>query len=99
MTFPYHFVEMYDNTHTHSVQSSPYATIIRPYTISPFQVPHNQKIKKNMHVFLGSLSDMPAVNTFALYATVAVFINFLFQITAFVALLSLDQRRYEVRIK
>lgn len=40
---------------------------------------------------------MPAVNTFALYATAAVFLDFMFQITAFVALMSLDQQRYENR--
>lgn len=38
---------------------------------------------------------MPAVKTFAMYAAVAIFFDFLFQITAFVALMSLDQRRYE----
>lgn len=46
--------------------------------------------------FLATLSTMPAVHTFALYATLAVLFNFFLQITAFVALLSLDQERYEV---
>jgi Niemann-Pick C1 protein len=45
----------------------------------------------------GALSDMPAVKTFALYATVALLLDFLFQITCFVSLLALDDRRYEVR--
>lgn len=45
---------------------------------------------------LGSLSSMPAVRTFALYATVAIFLDFIFQITAFVALMSLDQKRFVV---
>lgn len=40
---------------------------------------------------------MPAVNTFALYATAAIFLDFVFQITAFVALMSIDQKRYENR--
>lgn len=44
---------------------------------------------------IGALSDMPAVRTFALYATVALLIDFLFQITAFVALMALDQKRFE----
>lgn len=44
---------------------------------------------------IGSLSDMPAVKTFAMYAAVAIFFDFLFQITAFVALMALDERRYE----
>lgn len=39
---------------------------------------------------------MPAVNTFAMYASLSILINFLLQITAFVALLSLDSRRAEV---
>lgn len=47
---------------------------------------------------LGSLSNMPAVKTFALYSTAAIFLNFIFQITVFVALMSLDQKRFEVRL-
>lgn len=42
---------------------------------------------------IGALSDMPAVKTFAMYATVAVAVDFLLQITGFVALLSLDDSR------
>lgn len=45
---------------------------------------------------IGALTDMPAVKTFALYAAVAIFFNFILQITAFVALLTLDQLRFEV---
>lgn len=45
---------------------------------------------------IGTLSSMPAVNTFALYASVAILINFLLQITAFISLLALDVRRSEV---
>ncbi|XP_044575829.1 NPC intracellular cholesterol transporter 1 homolog 1b-like [Cotesia glomerata] len=44
---------------------------------------------------IGTLSSMPAVNTFALYASVAIIINFLLQITAFISLLALDVRRSE----
>ncbi|XP_018394267.1 PREDICTED: Niemann-Pick C1 protein-like [Cyphomyrmex costatus] len=44
---------------------------------------------------IGAFSAMPAVNTFAMYASVSILINFLIQITAFVALLSLDSRRAE----
>ncbi|CAG9821327.1 unnamed protein product [Phaedon cochleariae] len=44
---------------------------------------------------IGALSSMPAVKTFAIYSTVAVFFDFLFQMTAFVALLTLDEQRYE----
>jgi Niemann-Pick C1 protein len=43
--------------------------------------------------FLGGLSDMPAVKAFALYAGMALFIDFLLQITCFVSLLALDARR------
>ena len=38
---------------------------------------------------------MPAVRIFSLYAAAAVFFDFLLQITAFVALLSLDSKRQE----
>lgn len=40
---------------------------------------------------------MPAVHIFALYSGLAVFIDFLLQITCFVAVLSLDAAREEVR--
>lgn len=42
---------------------------------------------------------MPAVHTFAMYATIAILLDFILQITAFVALLSLDEQRYEVSHK
>ncbi|XP_038117109.1 NPC intracellular cholesterol transporter 1 homolog 1b [Culex quinquefasciatus] len=42
---------------------------------------------------IGGLSPMPAVNTFAWYATVALFVDFVLQITAFVALMAIDERR------
>uniref|UniRef100_A0A6A7FZJ5 Niemann-Pick C1 protein-like n=4 Tax=Hirondellea gigas TaxID=1518452 RepID=A0A6A7FZJ5_9CRUS len=45
--------------------------------------------------FLGALSDMPAVRAFALYAGMALLINFILQMTLFVALFSLDIRREE----
>ncbi|XP_011504238.1 PREDICTED: Niemann-Pick C1 protein-like [Ceratosolen solmsi marchali] len=38
---------------------------------------------------------MPAVNTFAKFATLSIFINFILQISVFVSLLSLDARRQE----
>ncbi|KAL6429081.1 hypothetical protein ACFW04_008102 [Cataglyphis niger] len=44
---------------------------------------------------IGAFSSMPAVNTFAMYASLSILINFLLQTTAFVALLSLDSRRIE----
>ncbi|KAL9927064.1 Niemann-Pick type C-1a isoform 3-T3 [Glossina fuscipes fuscipes] len=43
--------------------------------------------------FLGGLSDMPAVKAFALYAGMALFFDFLLQITCFVSLLTLDTKR------
>lgn len=39
---------------------------------------------------------MPAVRAFALYAGMALFIDFIFQITCFVSLLSLDTARQSV---
>jgi len=44
----------------------------------------------------GAFSSMPAVNTFAMYASLSILINFFLQITAFIALLSLDCKRTEV---
>lgn len=52
----------------------------------------------NRVYILGALSDMPAVKTFAIYATVALIFDFIFQITAFVALMSLDEKRFKVSI-
>lgn len=46
---------------------------------------------------LGGLSRMPAVRTFALYAGVALLLDFLLQVTCFVALLTLDARRQRAR--
>ncbi|KAI4468752.1 npc intracellular cholesterol transporter 1 [Holotrichia oblita] len=43
---------------------------------------------------IGTLSDMPAVNTFAIFATLAMLFNLLLQLTAFIALLAIDERRY-----
>lgn len=44
----------------------------------------------------GSLSNMPAVKTFALFSTAAILLNLIFQVTVFVALMSLDQKRVDV---
>lgn len=43
----------------------------------------------------GALSTMPAVKSFALYAAVAIILDFVLQMTAFVALLSLDCKRQD----
>ncbi|NXP82275.1 NPC1 protein, partial [Ramphastos sulfuratus] len=45
--------------------------------------------------FLGTLSAMPAVRTFSLFAGTAVLMDFLLQVTCFVSLLGLDVRRQE----
>lgn len=42
---------------------------------------------------IGSLSNMPAVKTFAYFATVAILLDFIFQITAFLALIAIDEKR------
>ena len=43
----------------------------------------------------GAMSNMPAVKVFSLYAAVAVLIDFLLQITCFVALMTLDAKRQQ----
>ncbi|XP_061379170.1 NPC intracellular cholesterol transporter 1 isoform X2 [Danaus plexippus] len=50
-------------------------------------------VSESVCFFLGALSDMPAVRAFALYAGAALLVDFLLQITCFVALLALDTRR------
>uniref|UniRef100_A0A8C6RZ73 NPC1 like intracellular cholesterol transporter 1 n=1 Tax=Nannospalax galili TaxID=1026970 RepID=A0A8C6RZ73_NANGA len=45
--------------------------------------------------FLGALTRMPAVRTFALTSGLAITLDFLLQMTAFVALFSLDSKRQE----
>ncbi|KAL2092502.1 hypothetical protein ACEWY4_012300 [Coilia grayii] len=52
-------------------------------------------LSESVCFFLGALSTMPAVRSFALYAALAVFMDFVLQMTAFVALLALDARRQE----
>uniref|UniRef100_A0A8C5D1Y6 SSD domain-containing protein n=1 Tax=Gadus morhua TaxID=8049 RepID=A0A8C5D1Y6_GADMO len=52
-------------------------------------------VSESICFFLGALSTMPAVKSFALYAALAVLMDFLLQMTAFVALLSLDARRQD----
>lgn len=47
----------------------------------------------------GGLSDMPAVKAFALYAGMALLVDFILQITCFVSLLALDTIRQAVRNK
>ncbi|XP_020839715.1 NPC1-like intracellular cholesterol transporter 1 [Phascolarctos cinereus] len=49
--------------------------------------------------FLGALTQMPAVRTFALTAGMAIIFDFLLQMSAFVALLSLDSKRQEAGLK
>lgn len=47
---------------------------------------------------IGGLSDMPAVKAFALYAGMALLVDFILQITCFVSLLALDTIRHAVCI-
>jgi len=44
---------------------------------------------------LGTLTNMPAVIAFALYSSIAIIFDFLFQITAFIALMTIDFKRQE----
>jgi len=48
---------------------------------------------ESLAFLLGALTPMPAVKIFSLYAALAVFIDFLLQITCFVSLMTLDCRR------
>ena len=46
---------------------------------------------------ISAMTPMPGVRAFSLYASLAIVLNFLLQITCFVALLSLDARREKAR--
>lgn len=48
---------------------------------------------ESLAFLLGALTPMPAVRIFSLYAALAVFIDFLLQITCFVSLMTLDCKR------
>lgn len=48
---------------------------------------------ESLAFLLGALTPMPAVRIFSLYAALAVFIDFILQITCFVSLMTLDCRR------
>lgn len=50
-------------------------------------------LSESVAFFLGALTPMPAVKMFSLYAGMAVFCNFLLQITCFVGLMTLDAKR------
>jgi Niemann-Pick C1 protein len=52
-------------------------------------------ISESIAFLLGSLTPMPAVQIFSLYAFMAVFIDFLLQITCFVSVLAIDARRQD----
>ena len=52
-------------------------------------------ITETFAFFLGALVGMPAVRNFAIYATGAIFINAVLQVTMFVSVLALNQRRVE----
>ncbi|XP_028982486.1 NPC intracellular cholesterol transporter 1 homolog 1b [Diachasma alloeum] len=54
-------------------------------------------VSESLCFSIGTISSMPAVKTFALFASVAIAFNFFLQITGFVSLLALDTRRYEDR--
>uniref|UniRef100_A0A2H8TMY4 Niemann-Pick C1 protein n=1 Tax=Melanaphis sacchari TaxID=742174 RepID=A0A2H8TMY4_9HEMI len=47
--------------------------------------------------FIGSLSDMPVVRSFALYAAMALVFNFLLQMSCFIGLLALDAKLKTVK--
>lgn len=67
------------------------AVLLFQLSLSFFTVSHIHVLSANQ----GALSTMPAVKSFALYAALAVLMDFVLQMTAFVALLSLDARRQD----
>uniref|UniRef100_A0A1B0D1E4 Uncharacterized protein n=1 Tax=Phlebotomus papatasi TaxID=29031 RepID=A0A1B0D1E4_PHLPP len=75
-----------------------YSTVAEGIGVTMAQVGPSILLTASAEIFcfgIGTLSNMPAVHTFAMYAAVALLIDFILQLTAFVALMSLDQMRYE----
>lgn len=56
----------------------------------------NKSLQLIFFLSTGGLSDMPAVKAFALYAGMALLVDFILQITCFVSLLALDTIRHAV---
>ncbi|KAG8574528.1 hypothetical protein GDO81_009218 [Engystomops pustulosus] len=52
-------------------------------------------LSESLCFFLGALTQMPAVRTFALNAALSILLDFILQISMFVALVSLDAKRQE----
>ncbi|XP_075714775.1 NPC1-like intracellular cholesterol transporter 1 [Rhinoderma darwinii] len=52
-------------------------------------------LSESLCFFLGALTHMPAVRTFALNAALSILLDFILQISMFVALVSLDAKRQE----
>ena len=50
-------------------------------------------VSESIAFFLGALTPMPAVRLFSLYAAMSVLIDFFLQITVFISLITLDQKR------
>lgn len=50
-------------------------------------------LSESIAFFLGALTPMPAVRLFSLYAGMSVLIDFFLQITIFISLITLDQKR------
>ncbi|CAF4530125.1 unnamed protein product, partial [Rotaria sp. Silwood2] len=50
-------------------------------------------VSESIAFFLGALTPMPAVRLFSLYAGMSVLIDFLLQITIFISLITIDQKR------
>jgi Niemann-Pick C1 protein len=56
-------------------------------------------VSESLVFFIAAWMDLPATKTFCVYVALVVLINFLLQMTCFVALLTLDSKRQEVREK
>ncbi|KAF2072589.1 hypothetical protein CYY_006086 [Polysphondylium violaceum] len=54
-------------------------------------------LSESLAFLLGSLTKMPAVQAFTFYAAIAIFFDFLLQISAFASLLVLDSKRTDSR--
>ncbi|GAM20374.1 hypothetical protein SAMD00019534_035490 [Acytostelium subglobosum LB1] len=95
-TFESLHVSKYDSQARIIVRPSPEQTLARALAkVGPSMA--LASLSESLAFLLGTLTKMPAVVAFSFYASVAIFFDFLLQISAFAVLLVIDTKRSESR--
>eukprot|EP01132_Coremiostelium_polycephalum_P006736 gene6736-8352_t len=95
-TFESLHVSRFDPDTNQVIQPSPAETLARSMAkVGPSMA--LASLSESLAFLLGSLTRMPAVQAFSFYASIAIFFDFLLQISAFASLLVLDAKRSESR--